>query len=87
MAKMNRIQFQPGMSLSLFLAHYGTEVQCMAALEQDTLAGGVCVPVLRRNGALRGVARSGEDVPVQRVPPANDADRRNDLPRNQAPSS
>lgn len=34
MAKMNRIQFQPGMSLSLFLAHYGTEVQCMAALEQ-----------------------------------------------------
>ncbi len=27
MAKMNRIQFQPGMSLSLFLTHYGTEAQ------------------------------------------------------------
>ena len=33
MAKMNRIQFQPGMSLNTFLEHYGTEGQCMAALE------------------------------------------------------
>jgi transposase-like protein len=31
---MNRIQFQPGMSLSLFLELYGTEEQCEAALEK-----------------------------------------------------
>jgi len=31
---MNRIQFQPEMSLSQFLELYGTEEQCEAALEQ-----------------------------------------------------
>jgi hypothetical protein len=31
---MNRIQFQPGMSLSQFLELYGTEEQCEVALEQ-----------------------------------------------------
>ena len=31
---MNRIQFQPGMSLSQFLELYGTEEQCEPALEQ-----------------------------------------------------
>jgi len=31
---VNRIQFQPGMSLSQFLELYGTEEQCEAALEQ-----------------------------------------------------
>lgn len=29
---MNRIQFQPGVSLAEFFARYGTEVQCAAAL-------------------------------------------------------
>jgi ribosomal protein L37AE/L43A len=31
---MNRIQFQPGLSMPAFLKSYGTEVQCAAALEQ-----------------------------------------------------
>lgn len=31
--KMNRIQFQPGMSLNQFLAQYGEEQQCESALE------------------------------------------------------
>jgi hypothetical protein len=30
----NRIQFQPGMSIPEFLAQYGTEAQCEAALER-----------------------------------------------------
>lgn len=30
---MNRIQFQPGLSLENFLEHYGTQSQCEAALE------------------------------------------------------
>ena len=29
---MNRIQFQPGVSLTEFFARYGTEEQCAAAL-------------------------------------------------------
>ena len=33
MAK-NRIQFQPGMSMPEFIAQYGTEAQCEAALAQ-----------------------------------------------------
>jgi ribosomal protein L37AE/L43A len=32
--KMNRIQFQAGLSLTQFLAEYGTEPQCEAALEK-----------------------------------------------------
>ena len=31
---MNRIQFQPGLSLPAFLQHFGTEAQCAATLEQ-----------------------------------------------------
>lgn len=31
---MNPIQFQPGLSLPAFLAHYGSEQQCEAVLEQ-----------------------------------------------------
>lgn len=31
---MNRIQFQPGLLLPAFLAQFGTETQCEAALEQ-----------------------------------------------------
>ena len=30
----NRIQFQPGMSMPEFIAQYGTEEQCTAALEE-----------------------------------------------------
>ncbi len=31
---MNRIQFQPGLSLPAFLLHFGTEAQCAATLQQ-----------------------------------------------------
>ena len=33
--KMNRIQFQPGLSLSEFLADYGNESQCEVILEKS----------------------------------------------------
>ena len=36
---MNRIQFQPGMSLSQLLELYGTGEQCEAALEQTRWQG------------------------------------------------
>ena len=41
---MNRIQFQPGMSLSQFLELYGTEEQCEAALEEARWPNGFRCP-------------------------------------------
>jgi len=41
---MNRIQFQPGMSLSQFLELYGTEEQCVAALERARWPDGFRCP-------------------------------------------
>ena len=63
MAKMNRIQFQPGMSLNLFLAHYGTQwvrdvlrdarQETNRAMRYDAdLAVWCAVGILRRRGDL-----------------------------------
>lgn len=41
---MNRIQFQPGMSLNRFLEDYGTEAQCEAALERARWPQGFVCP-------------------------------------------
>jgi hypothetical protein len=41
---MNRIQFQPGMSLSEFFERYGSEAHCEAALEQARWPQGFCCP-------------------------------------------
>ena len=46
--KMNRIQFQAGMSLSQFLADYGTEIQCEAALERYRWPQGFQCPKCQR---------------------------------------
>ncbi len=40
----NRIQFQPGMSLPAFIAQYGTEAQCEAALERARWPDGFRCP-------------------------------------------
>jgi hypothetical protein len=37
---MNRIQLQPGLSLTEFLEQYGTEERCEQALEQDRWTDG-----------------------------------------------
>jgi hypothetical protein len=56
---MNRIRFQPGLSLRAFLARYGSEAQCEAALEKVGWPEGFRCP--RCGGAghcmLRGRAR------------------------------
>ena len=41
---MNRIQFQPGMSLNQFLKTYGTEAQCEAVLEKSRWPKGFVCP-------------------------------------------
>jgi len=49
----NRIQFQPGMSMPEFIAQYGTEAQCAAALEQTRWPDGFRCP--RCGSAAHGV--------------------------------
>ena len=41
---MNRIQFQPGISLNDFLADYGTEEQCADAVESAKWPSGFVCP-------------------------------------------
>jgi Zn ribbon nucleic-acid-binding protein len=41
---MNRVQFQPGLSMFEFLQTYGTEVKCEAALEATRWSGGYACP-------------------------------------------
>lgn len=41
---MNRVQFQPGLSMRSFLALYGTDAQCEAALEKSRWPDGFACP-------------------------------------------
>ena len=41
---MNRIQFQPGLSLPQFMELYGTEEKCQAALEKTRWLNGFQCP-------------------------------------------
>lgn len=54
---MNRIQFQPGLSMPEFLKVYGTEAQCEQALEAVRWPNGFCCP--RCGHAAHYVLRDG----------------------------
>ena len=54
---MNRIQFQPGLSLPALLEQFGTEAQCEAALERARWPDGLRCP--RCGQAAHDVLRSG----------------------------
>jgi hypothetical protein len=56
---MNRIQFQHGLSLPAFLAQYGSEAQCEAALEKERWPVGFRCPHCggAEHCVLRGRAR------------------------------
>lgn len=41
---MNRVQFQPGLSLRVFFQRYGTEAQCLEALKRARWPGGFVCP-------------------------------------------
>ena len=81
---MNRVQFQPGLSMPEFLERYGTEEQCEAALVAARWPVGLRVPGCgvaqraRRFGARAGCTGSARlPAPVQR-------DQRHDLRGHQA---
>lgn len=52
---MNRIQFQPGLSLPAFYKLYGTEAQCAAALEKARWPTGFSCPRCDGHQASRSV--------------------------------
>ncbi len=47
---MNRIQFQPGLSLPAFLAHFGAETQCEEVLELSRWPHGFLCPGCGKSG-------------------------------------
>jgi hypothetical protein len=47
---MNRIQFQPGLSLNEFNSQYGTQSQCESALEKARWPSGFCCPICQSSG-------------------------------------
>lgn len=54
---MNRVQFQPGLSMSEFYSRYGTEAQCQATLQQARWPNGFVCPACggsARTSFLRG---------------------------------
>jgi len=83
---MNRIQFQPGLSMPAFLKEYATEAQCERALESASLAGRIPLPAVRGQGALGAAQRSPQGLPVQRLPPSGVVDRRHPVPGDQVAS-
>ena len=60
---MNRIQFQPGLSMPAFLKRYGTESQCAAALEHARWPTGFRCP--RCDGAAYSRVRGRTHPPFQ----------------------
>ena len=63
---MNRVQFQPGLSLPAFLRQFGTEEQCQAALERLRWPQGFRCPHCGeiRNCVLRVGARKVLPTPT-----------------------
>ncbi|MBL8248430.1 MAG: hypothetical protein JNK95_08730 [Candidatus Competibacter sp.] len=49
---MNRIQFQPGLSLPALLEQFGTETQCEAGIGMRSLVGRISPSPLWSGGSL-----------------------------------
>ncbi len=64
---MNRIQFQPGLSLAGFLQQYGTEAACARALRRARWPKGFVCPRCggRRYGQDSGAPLAGGRSPLQ----------------------
>ena len=81
---MNRVQFQPGLSMPEFFRQFGTEAQCEAALERTRWPEGFRCPHCGQ--ATHYVLRIGmcEDLPMRWLPKADFADRRHAVSGHQA---
>ena len=54
---LNPVQFQAGLSLNQFNSQYGTDAQCLDALEKARWSEGFQCPQMRNQGALRDPSR------------------------------
>ena len=63
---MNRVQFQPGLSMPEFLERYGSDDQCEAALGGLALARWLYLPCVRLGREQLVSARGTAVLPVQR---------------------
>jgi hypothetical protein len=79
----NRIQFQEGLSLPVFLKRYGSEEQCVEALEQWRWPQGFVCPGLWSRRRARAAAHASA-VAVPPLPSPNVGDGRGDLRGHQA---
>ena len=55
--KMNRVQFQPGLSMPEFYERYGSEAQCRAALEVARWPAGFACPACGGLGLEQHIVR------------------------------
>ena len=81
---MNRVQFQPGLSMAEFMDRYGSDDKCEAALIDVALAAGFACPACGCGRAARVRARRAALLPVRRLPPPVQRHQRHDLRGHQA---
>jgi hypothetical protein len=68
--KMNRVQFQPGLSMPEFYERYVTEAKCWAALQAARCSGVFVCPACgdaARTSFERGGPRSGGVTPAPAI--------------------
>ena len=81
---MNRVQFQPGLSMPEFFERYGTEAQCQAALQAARWPSGFVCPDCGGAARTQLRARRAALLAVRRLPPPVQPDQRHDLRGQQA---
>ena len=81
---MNRVQFQPGLSMAEFMDRYGSDDKCEAALIDSRWPAGLCLPGLRLRAEQLVSARGPAVLPVHRLPPPVQRHQRHDLRGDQA---
>jgi hypothetical protein len=81
---MNRVQFQPGLSMPEFLERYGTEAKCQAALQAARWPDGFACPDCGAPGAYPLRPRRSALLAVPRLPAPVQPDQRHHLRLQQA---
>jgi ISXO2-like transposase domain len=84
---MNRVQFQPGLSMAEFMDRYGSDDKCEAALQEQRLRAGTDAPpgrLLQDRLAGQAQAHGGHARAGRRSPARGPGGDRRRLPRRRA---
>ena len=79
--RMNRVQFQPGLSMPDFINLYGTEAQCETALAKARWPEEFQCPGCGHRGPLPAPQPTAHDLSMQRLPPTELGDCWHRVPR------